>query len=657
VTYSWRYRFDERRLDAGALDEVTTAVVAARQRPPLRATTTTGLDTVLAEFAGRLSAARALLAVVQAGVLATLLGLVLLAAGAAVGARRTELALLRARGAATTTIGSRTLAESLLVVPVAAVVGWLAATQAPGRPAGTEWLAAAFALVATLSVPLLGMAGHRRIYAGAGQARRDLTIRRASPKRLTAEASLLVVAAVGTLLLRRRGLTATAGVDPYLASVPVLLAAAAAVIALRIFPAPVRWLGRMAARARGSVLFLGLTRTGRAAPASVGPVAVLVVAIATGVFSAVVTTTVDEARDRATDVAVPSDLRLTGGPFTPETTGRIAALAGVDAVAPLATGPARPVFSDTGRNARRLTQSLIMAVDMPAFARVAAASGVRLDLPSALLAARRGDGPVPAVVSPVIAAELRGAGAADLQGVLYRFRVAAIAEEFPSVPPGARSFVVLPLQALPASASKQALPTGFLVAGARADPAALVAAGDRGHLDWLASAAPGTAADAATAVTTWREHRHDLERSGVNEVLRFTFAAGAAGGTALALLAVGFTVLAGARARGMALSRLRTMGMSPAQGRRLLALELAPLVGLGVLTGAVVGAVLPHLLAPALGLRSFSAGRAVGVHLDSVVIGGVLGLVLLGLVTALTVEYTINRRLRLGDVLRLGEEN
>jgi putative ABC transport system permease protein len=654
VTYGWRYRIDADRLDAGMLDPLTTAVADARQAPPLRATTTTGLDTALAEFAGRVSATRALLAVVGSGVLATLVGLALLAAAAAVDRRRTELALLRARGGATATVGGRLISESLLVVPVAAVGGWLIAAQAPGRPAGTQWLVVAYALVAAAAAPVLGMAAHARI---SPTTRRDLATRRSSPARLTAEVSLLAAAAVGVLLLRRRGLGAAEGVDPYLVSVPVLLAAAAAVLALRAYPPPMRWLGRLAARSRGSVAFLGFSRAGRAAPATIGPVAVLVVAIATGMFSAVVTSTLDEARDRATDTTIGADLRMVGGPFTPETTERVAATAGVTAVAPLATGVARPVLSGVGPEARRLGQALVVAVDAPAFARVVAVSGVRLDLPAELVAARRGDGPVPAVVSPELAAKTRVAGATDLQGVLFRFRVAAVAEEFPSLQATGGPFVVLPLQALPVSETKPVLPTGFLVAGANADRAALVETGDQGHRDWLAGVALGAESAGVTGVVSRAEYRRELERSGLNGVLRFTFAAGAVGGTALALLAVGFTVLTGAAARGRALSRLRTMGMSGGQGRRLLALELAPLVGVGVIAGAAIGAALPALLAPALGLRAFAAGRPVGVHLDPTVVAATLGLVLLGLATALATEYAINRRLRLGDVLRLGEEN
>ncbi|HEU4424072.1 MAG TPA: ABC transporter permease [Pilimelia sp.] len=657
IVHSWRYRVDPERLAAQDIPALTAAVVAARHRPLTGTDTLTGLDTALLRFAEKLAAVRGLLAIVQTGVLVTLFGLVLLAARAAVERRREELALLRARGGATTAVGGRLLAESLLVVPLAVALGWWATSFLPGAPAGTGWLAVVFGLLTALAAPAIAMASQRRV--SFVRARSDLVSQRPAARRLTAELSVLVAAGLGAYLLRRRGVGPESGVDLFLAAVPVLVATAAALVALRLFPWPLRVLGRVAARARGGVLFLGLTGAGRSSLASVGPLAVMVVAIATGVFSAVVTTTVDDARDRAADAAVGADIRVGGHMFSPETARRLSEVAGVRAVVPVTADPAQPVLTDATRNARRITEALVIVVDAPEFARVMAASGVDLELPSPLTEARRAAGPVPAVVSPAVAAEVDGGAAADVQGQLYEFRVAAVAATFPTVDPGALRFVVLPAQALIQPAAKPVVPTGFLVAGDRADVAALVAAGDRGQRDWF-TATTGRASPegSATTVTTWAEHRHSLERSGGAEVLSFTFASGAAGGTVLALLAVGFAVLAGARSRGRVLSRLRTMGMSGGQGRSLLLFELAPLVAAGVATGAAVGLVLPPLLAPALDLRAVTDGYAAGgVHLEPAVVGALVGLLVLGLITALGVEWTLNRRLRLGEVLRLGEEN
>ncbi|WP_216592355.1 hypothetical protein [Verrucosispora sioxanthis] len=81
------------------------------------------------------------------------------------------------------------------------------------------------------------------------------------------------------------------------------------------------------------------------------------------------------------------------------------------------------------------------------------------------------------------------------------------------------------------------------------------------------------------------------------------------------------------------------------------------LVLVAALTGAAVGAALPRILGPTLGLSAFVPGVPVRDHLDPLVLASVLGLVVLGLVTGLVVENLMNRRMRLGEVLRLGEEN
>jgi putative ABC transport system permease protein len=148
-----------------------------------------------------------------------------------------------------------------------------------------------------------------------------------------------------------------------------------------------------------------------------------------------------------------------------------------------------------------------------------------------------------------------------------------------------------------------------------------------------------------------------LERTGANEVLTLAFTVGAAGGTALAVLAVAFAVVADAAGRGRTLSRLRTLGLSAAGGRRLLVYELVPLVVVAASTGAAVGVALPRLLGPTLGLAAFAPGVPIRDHLDPLVVGGVLVLVVLGLLAGLVVENLVNRRMRLGEVLRLGEEN
>ncbi|MDQ7905472.1 ABC transporter permease [Phytohabitans sp. ZYX-F-186] len=635
VSLSWRYRLDETRLDGGSLQSVINALSEVKRTPPAPGlSTSTSLDGTLVRFDGQLRAVSALLAVVQAGLVATLLGLIGLAAALAVERRREEFALVRARGGTIAAIGGRALAESLVVLPLAAAAGWFAGSWVPGRPAATGGLVVGAGVVATLAIPVLAAASQRRLSFTAR--RQDLVRHRPSVRRLTAELFFLLIAGLGAYLLRRRGLSPDGSVDPYLASVPVLLAVGAAIVALRIFPWPLGQLGRLAARARGAVAFLGLARAGRGAPVTIGPLAVLVVAIATGIFSGVVMSSIGEARDRAADLEIPADARVSGYAFAPAVTDRLAAVPGVTAVAPLTVDPATSYTTAGG-----ITSTVQVAVvDAAALARVVAASGTGVPLPAALVDARAGRGPVPALVSPDVAAEAGGRGVATVRGYGYDFTVAAVADTFPGVDTASGRFVVLPRQALPDPTV--IAPDGFFVAGA-ASPEAL-----------RAVAAEGAAAD--VTVTTWAAHRRDLDQTGANEVLSFTFTTGTVGATALALLAVGFTVLAGARIRGQVLSRLRTLGLSGRQGRGLLVYELVPLVTIAVLAGGLVGVLLPRVIGPALGLSSFTSGAAVRTALDPLLVGAVLVLVAAALAVAVLVENVINRRMRLGEVLRVGEE-
>ncbi|MEV6495717.1 ABC transporter permease, partial [Actinoplanes sp. NPDC051633] len=123
----WRYRLNTSRLGTADVPALSAAVAQARRSPPPGTLVTTGLETALSRYDAQQQAVAALLAVVQAGVLASLIGLLLLASGLLVAQRRTEFALLRARGAAVSGIAGRTLAETLLVVPVAVLAGGLAA--------------------------------------------------------------------------------------------------------------------------------------------------------------------------------------------------------------------------------------------------------------------------------------------------------------------------------------------------------------------------------------------------------------------------------------------------------------------------------------------------------------------------------------------------
>ncbi|MEU7802356.1 FtsX-like permease family protein [Micromonospora arborensis] len=654
VRYNWRYRLGVDSIDARKLDQLIDGLQESQRTKPDDLSLAQGVDIPLRAFAAQVNAARTLLAVIAAGVLATLAGLIVLAATLATRRRRSEFVLIRARGGGATAGARRSLAESLLVVPVAAALGWWLGTLFPGAPDPSTPYAVAATVLVTLALPLATLA----VPTG-GASRRDLVRMRPSTRRLTVELFVLGLAVLAAVLLRRRGLT-LGEVDPLLVSVPVLLAIAAAVLALRAYPWPLLLVSRLAARTRGSVAFLGTARAGRSAVAA--PLVVVVLAIGTAAFCAVVAAGVDASRDRAAEQIVPADAVIRGERFAPDTADELGRLPGVRAVTRLLYASDEQLAADELGTSPRLGGTAVLLVDGSGLATVARESGVDLPLPDALRTARPEPGPLPAIVSPEVAADLAKAGLdrsafISVQGQRYEFRVAGSEEGFPLLSANTSRFVILPWQALPAR-NTTPVATSLLVAGDRLDAEALRRAGDQGQLRYQQEGAvTGRERPIGVVVDTRADVRRDLGDGGANGVLAFGFVAGAAGGSVLGLLAIAFTVLAGARARGQVLSRLRTLGLSRRQWRGLLLVELAPLVGVSVLTGALVGAVLPLLLNPVLGLSAFTSGMPVRVAFEPGLVGAVLALGVVALGFAVAVEALNNRRLRLGEVLRLGEES
>ncbi|GAA2551554.1 hypothetical protein GCM10010435_22170 [Winogradskya consettensis] len=691
LAYQWRYRLAAQDLNASGVDPLVTAVVNARRAPPREnVLLRTGVDVALGGFTERERAAGATGSVARTGLLATTLGLLVLAATVMAGRRREESALLAARGAAGWTIALRVLTELVLVVPAAVLAGWYASTWLPGR-AGTDWPLLLALLAVALGVPALCVAAQTGVpwagigagigagagtgrsgaagsgfagsgFAGSGAARSGIAGAAgfgpagagAVLPGVAGRVFVVGLAVLGVVLLRRRGLSEEG--DPFLAGVPVVLGAAVALVVVQVLPGVLRVAGRLSGRTRGIVVFLGLARAGRAASLSAGPVAVLIVATATGVFTAAVNATIGDARDRATHQSVAADAEVTGFSFAPGTDRRLTAVPGVDAAVPMLLYSGAPIIAASGRT----LQAQQLVVDGAAADRVLRGGG---HMPAAL-SAGPGAGSIPAVVSPDVAAELGPGGVIQVQARRYAFHVAAVVPSLPGLDVGTRRFVALSWQAVPAPDYSPLIPTRYLIRGTGFAPEALRVAADAGQREYYLgvlqrqsdagiTSISDTQLPRRATVTTWHQHRSALEDNGVNGVLTFVFVAGAAGSAALALLAVGLQVLAGAPARGLALSRLRTLGLTGRQGRAVLCVDLLPSMAAAFVAGAALGWLLPVLIGPALGLDAFTAGMPVRAGADLSLLAQTFGLLTAGMLSAVSVETLAHRRMRLGGLLRL----
>ncbi|TDB82880.1 ABC transporter permease [Actinomadura sp. KC216] len=300
--------------------------------------------------------------------------------------RRGEVALLRTRGMGMRQLATLGLAEGLLIVLPAAVLGPLLArpllrlaAHAPmvrdsglrldAGPMAPLWIvsvATALICAVVLTVPTLRGANRTFVEAQAGIGR---------TRRLRgsgADLALLVVAGLAIWQLTRYGADGAgggsgtgggigaSGVDPFIVSGPALALLAGGVLLLRVVPVTSRVAERAATRGRGLVTALGTRQVGRRRLRYAGPVLLLVMAMAVGVLSVTTMATWRRSQTDQADFQAATDLRVTraSGPQAPSVLGqggRVAALPGVTAStavlrtdADLGTAPATLLAADTG---------------------------------------------------------------------------------------------------------------------------------------------------------------------------------------------------------------------------------------------------------------------------------------------------------------------
>ncbi|WP_051717942.1 hypothetical protein [Streptomyces megasporus] len=545
-----------------------------------------GLIALLEGFEEERRTSRSLVLAAVVGV-GTVAAVVLVMAGVlTAAARRPELELLRARGGSLTGIGLRLLGETAAVAVPAAAVGTACAlwwVPAP-RSGASVALGAAVALVASLTLPVLAMAAHRR---PRPSVRSDVAAARPSRRRTIVELTVVVLAVGG--LVAARGHDATAGPDPLTAAAPVLPALVAALVLLRVYPLPLRALTRPAARLRGLVLPLALARLGRAPAVSVLPLLAVLVALTVSAFGASVSAGVTEGRARAALAEVGADARVEASTSLPDSLeDRVRRVAGVrDATA---------VRIEHGRRLEDVSAPpfALIVVDPRSYARLVARTG--LDgggpFPAETLDRVRGAGPLPAVVSPRLADALGEDGSATVDADVgpVPVRVAAVRARTPAT---TGEFVIVPdsgpAAARPARRGGVAVgPTTLLVSGSRIDGDALRAEVRR--------------AGGGPSVVLRSEREAGYGGGPLQDGTRLIHEIAAVAGAGYGALALLLWLTQSAPERRMLLVRLRTMGLGRRQGRALVWAETLPLTVLGVLGGVATALATVALLRPGVDL-------------------------------------------------------
>ncbi|MFF1506067.1 FtsX-like permease family protein [Streptomyces sp. NPDC058326] len=584
---------------AAALDSAAGGPDLLRMRKVVGSTggLTTELDAIVDSYRSMREAIGPVVAVAVFGIGAVAAVVLAMTGGLFVARRDGELALLRSRGASLTGIGLRLLGEtSAVAVPAAALALALAVVtvRAPdggsgGIPLGPSLLATSVvALLAMLVLPVRAVVLHRRPRLHGG--RDDLLTARPSRRRTVAELTVLVLAAGAVASLRLRG-TSDSG-DHLVSAAPVLVGLIAAALLVRIYPLPLRWLGRPARRLRGAVGPLALARAGRSSSAGTLPLLALVLALTTAAFGGSVLAGVADARDRAALRATGADARIDGSvewtPLPAGLTESVRGTAGVRDVAPVQIeyGVALPSFQ--GTSAPPMSGTLV-GVEPGSYTRHAERTGFG-PFPAGLLtstgkggkeAAADTERVLPAVASPAVAERLGGAPQEIVSAAgVFRVKVVAVRPATPALP--GDDFLLVNAADL-----THRTPTTLLVTGPE-DGAALRTA--------------VKAKSGALLVSMRSEERAGYVDSPLQSGAERMYLGAIGVGAGFAVVAVLLSLMQNAPERTTLLARLRTMGLTRRQGRRLLGLEAVPQAVLAALGGTLVGWATVPLLAPGIDL-------------------------------------------------------
>ncbi|MFJ9113188.1 ABC transporter permease [Streptomyces sp. NPDC102283] len=640
----WRIPPDPAGLTGPDAAQLTSVIASLESGPGLlkvreiaggTAMVATGLGHIVEANARMRDAISPVIAVAALGI-GSVAAVVLLMTGALIAARRRgELALMRSRGGSLRGIGGRLLAETAATVLPASALGLLLAVLAVGE--GRWWpgalAAAGVGLLVCVALPLRTTLQHIRPTLHG--AREDMVSARPSRRRTVAELTLLVLAVGAVTALRRRGTSAEGGTDLLVSAAPVLVALIAALVLVRLYPLPLRLAARPVARLRGAIGFLSLARAGRSSAGGALPLLALLLALATAAFGGSVIAGIGDARDDAALASVGADARVGGASeratLPDELVRTVRDLDGVRNAAPIRVeyGVAMPeaVAGDGGANgsgagpdrtgtgngsggAGDVRAATLVGVDPASYAELARATGLPA-FPAARLKATAASAPLtegtesgservlPAIASPAVAARLgKEPQALDTLSGNFKVRVVGTASRVASVSP--TNFLIVNSAAL-----EQRAPTTLLLTGSP-DPGKLHAAVEASGKEY--------------AVQLRSEERARYVNTPMQAGAERIYLAAVAAGAGYALLAVLLSLLQTAPERKTLLARLRTMGLTTGQGRRLLAFEATPQALLAAGGGLFTGWATIALLSPGVDLVPLALAGVAGSDTSPVVL-------------------------------------
>jgi putative ABC transport system permease protein len=651
----WRYLVDPDRVDASRLDQLQLDLRRLGRIDAGDVTLVTALPRIVERFAADRARSESVLSIAAIGPFALAAGAMAMVAILLVGRRRATLALTRGRGASGALVLGTQLWESILLAGTAAIVGLLLAMVLINATSNASSVALSIGVAVAASLILVG-ASWTIARRSLGQVERDdPPVFRVAPRRLVIELTIVLVAVGATLLLRQRGLGAgatgeVAAVDPLLSSVPVLGGLAAGIVALRLYPVPIRALGWVAARRRDVVPVLGLRTIGRNPAAANLPLLVLLLTAAFGSFSSVVVTSLDRGQVTASYLNTGADLRVEEigigvlSPYLkPET------VEGVEAAAPGIVDPSARFAMGTYQRSTIFLES----VDPVAYQDVVGGTPADPRWPRAFLEqpTKPGAGtdadPIPAIVSRKLPVGSGNLAIGDtfrmtVSGQSMLFQVAEQRATFAGIDERL-PFAVVPFNWLFAAFENGPLPPSVVWLRAPAEVKARM----------IARIAEQR--DLARVVSRYDDYAvlHDAPLvAAIPAGYRLALLVAAA---YMAMTIIGALVLAGAR-RTRDLAFLRTLGITGRQSLALTIMEHAPPVLLALIPGVALGIGIAVLCEPGLGLEAFVGSSGVPLSIDWPQLLAIAAGLTAVVVVAVGAGTWLSRRGRMVDALRIGDD-
>lgn len=604
-------------------------------RAPAPVTISSGMTGLLASYVQQDNAAGQLLSLLSVSL--AVIGVVVLLLGAQLMAehRRSEFAVMQARGASPRQLAVLALAAcAIATVPAAAAGSALAVALTRGPPAPLAWLLAGVAVLAALaSPPLITLRAHRLGRQPIRRGRLASASRLARLRRLSTDAALVAAAAGGLAVLRLQGQPAAGGGAVFASLAPVLAATPAAILVVRCYPLLMRMLLRWARMRPGVTALAGFARAAQVSPRTVLPVFALVLAVSVVAFGATVRSAILRGQSAVswarTGADAVIDASASARPLTSATERAITAVPGIRRTAAIT------VLSGSARG----TALTVVAVRPREYAALIAATPAAA-FPAAELAgaAAASGGSFPALASPAAAALLgRSRSVIGIGNRNLPIRVRGIAPKIPGV--SSQALVVLPQRAL---GNRPPAPTVLLAVGPGLDVQRLAAIVHR--------SLPGAAVTLRVAVLA------SLTGAPLPHSAYLAVAAATAAAAGLSVLIVLAMLVLSAPERERMIARLRVSGLSPGQARWLLTLEVLPQF-LAAAAGGIASAWgLTQLVGPALNLSVFTgAGPAVIIRAQPALLtAAAAGLVFLALLTVAAEGLAADRR-RLARAVAVAE--